>query len=132
MAFEDHQGFIPPGVKAASLINPQFVVSLDTVADQVVPIATNNVRPLAVNGDASVAQGEAITVYGQNNIVKVKAVASLGAGAEVGVASTNGQLNAIAGASGITRWSVGQSLSAAGAGEVFSLYVNPRQLSNLI
>lgn len=130
MAFEDHKGFIPPGLQAASLINPMSVVSLDTVADQVVPIATNNVRPLGVVGDASVAQGEAITVYGQHNIVKVKACASLGAGAEVGVGSTNGQLNAIAAASGVTRWAVGQSLSAAGAGEVFSLLVHPRQLGN--
>ena len=129
---EDRRGYIPPGVQAASIILPFQPVALDTVEDQVVPIATNNVRPYGINGPATAAQGEAVTVYGEGCEVKAIAVASLGAGAEVGHASSNHALNAVTGASGITRYSVGQSRSAAGAGERFTLIVNPRQLSNLI
>lgn len=130
MAHQDHKGYID-SLKAASAVQARKVVSLDTVDNQVVPVATNNVRPFG-QVDASAAQGEQVTVYGENNVVKLVAAASVGHGAEVGVASTNGDIGPIAGASGITRFAVGQTRSAAAAGEVVSVYVKPRQLSNLI
>ncbi|HMJ01572.1 MAG TPA: hypothetical protein VK506_01450 [Conexibacter sp.] len=130
MAHQDHKGYID-SLKAASAVQARKLVALDTVDNQIVPIGTNNVRPYG-QVDASGAQGEQLTVYGLNNVVKVVAAASVGHGAEVGVASTNGDIGPIAGASGITRWSAGVTRSAAAAGEVLSLYVQPRQLSNLI
>lgn len=133
MAFtEDRRGYIPAGIRAASLVNPFVPVALDTVNDQVVPIASNNVRPFAINGPATAAQGEAVAVYGENVEAKAVAVASLGAGAEVGVASANGALGPVSAASGITRFAVGQARSAAGAAERFTVVFKPRQVSNLI
>lgn len=118
---------------AASNVSPEAVVALDTGIDRgALPVATNNVEPVGVVGPATALQGESVTVYGQGDVVQVTACASLGAGANVGVASTNGQLGPVVGASGVTRYRVGQAREAAAAGEKFSLYVNPKQLSNLI
>jgi hypothetical protein len=64
--------------------------------------------------------------------VRVPAGGSLGHGADVGVASTNGALGPVSAASGVARYRVGQALTAAAAGETFSLYVNPKQLSGLV
>lgn len=118
---------------AASDINPGRVVSLDTGIDRgVVPLATNNVEPQGVVGPATALRTEAVTVYGEGDVIEVTACASIGAGADVGVASTNGQLGLVTGASGITRYRVGKSVNSAAAGEKFSLYVKTKQLSNLI
>jgi hypothetical protein len=130
MAHVQHQGLKWP-LAAASAVADKKVVVLDTTANQAVPAATNNVRPLGVT-IASGAQGDSIAVYGHGNTVKAVAAASLGFGSEVGVASTNGNLGPITGASGVTKWAVGQALESAAAGETFSLLVSPRQLSNLI
>jgi hypothetical protein len=78
-------------------------------------------------------------VYLDDNIVKAVAAASLGAGAEVCVASigvaSGAQRNAIATitllgpltiASGTAKWAVGIAMDPAAAGEVFSVYLKPR------
>jgi hypothetical protein len=116
----------------ASAIAPYAVVTVNTAANRsVFPVATNNVRPLGLNGPATGLQGEAITIYDDGAVVEAIAGASLGAGAELVVASTNGTIAPGAGASGVTRWAVGYSIEAAAAGEKFSLYVRPRQISNV-
>lgn len=132
MAFESHNGHIEPSLKAASAMIPKRPVKLDTVADQVVLCATDNVEPLGITGLASVAQGDQVVTYGQGNIVKAIAGASLGFGADLGIASTNGALGPISGASGVAKWRIGTSREPAAAGETFSVYVNPRQLSGLV
>lgn len=129
MAYVQHDGKRESFV-AASNINPLIPVKADTVANQVVPLATNNVRPLGLV-DATALQGAAVTVYGQDNTVKCVAVASMGAGAEVGVGSTNGNVGLITYASGTLKWALGVTRTAAGAGETISVYVNPRQLGDL-
>lgn len=132
MAFELHRSALP-GI-AASAINAQSVVTHD-IGDtqrQFLPVSTSGLEPVGVALATAVNPGDGVTVHDAYNVVKIVAAASLGAGANVGVASTNGQLGIVAGASGVTTWRVGKSLSAAAAGETFSLYVNPRQLSNLI
>lgn len=131
MAHENHQGFIEPALIAASAMNPRTAVKLDTIEGQVVPVATKGVEPMGLTGAASAPLGGAVVVYGPGNIVKAVAGASLGANTPIGVASTNGALGPVAGASGSAVWQVGTSRTAAGAGERFSLYVNPRQLSGL-
>jgi hypothetical protein len=127
-AFELHRNELP--AVAASDINPGRVVKLD-VGDtqrQVVPVATNTGEPFGV-ALATGLQGKAVTIEELGSVVKVPAGASLGAGADVGVASTNGALGPVSAASGSVVHAVGKSLSAAAAGEQFSLYVRPRQLS---
>jgi hypothetical protein len=126
MAHESHNGFIEPAFKAASAIGPKTVVTLDTVNGQVVA-ATLGAEPVGVT-IASAAQGDRVTVLGQGNIVKAVAVASLGWGAVVGVASTNGALGPVTAASGVVRWALGTAREPAAAGETFSVFVNPRSL----
>ena len=75
---------------------------------------------------ASAGQGEAVTVFDRGNIVKVTAGASLGHGGNVGLAAATTSLAPVA--SG--QWRVGKALEAAAAGEVFSLYVDPLQLTS--
>lgn len=107
---------------AASNIEPYSTVQLDTAADrQVVLASAASVEPHGLVGPATALQGEAVTVYGEGAVVEAVAAASLGAGANVGVGSTNGHLGPVA--SGSVR--VGKSLEAAGAGEKFSVLLNP-------
>lgn len=131
MAFELHRTAFP-GIAASNLV-PRTVVKLaDGSQDRAVCGATNNTEmPLGISL-ASGLRGEAVTVHDRGNVVKVVAAASLGVGADVNLAAAGTHsLAPVAGASGAARWSVGQAVSSAAAGEVFSLYVNPRQLSNL-
>lgn len=131
MAFELHHTPFP--AIAASNVGARIPVSLDTgsAERQVVPIATNNVRPFGVT-IATALQGEGLPVPHVGDTVKLTAVASVGVGAGVGVASSNGAVGPISGASGVTRWELGQTVSAAAGGEVVSVFVSPRQISNLI
>lgn len=130
-AFELHRGGFPG--KAASAISAGAVVGLDAgdVQRQVVPLATLNAEPFGVALASAVNPGDAVTVLEPFDVVKVTAAASLGHGADIGIASTNGAVGPIAAASGVVKWRIGRSLSAAAAGEVFSLYINPRQLGGL-
>lgn len=131
MAWESHNGIIEPGFKAASAIGPKMPVKLDTTANQVVAAATTTDRPLGFT-IASAPQGGGIAIMGPHNTVKAVAAASLGYGAELGIASTNGALGPITGASGVGKWAIGTSREPAAAGETFSVHVHPRQLSGLI
>lgn len=117
----------------ASDIVPLRPVKIDTAADrQIVLAASVNDSIQGFTGEATGLQGESITVHGETAITKAVAAASLGAGAVVGVASTNGALGPVTGASGVTKHQAGVSVESAAAGEQFSLYVKPRQISNLI
>lgn len=116
--------------KAASAIAARKPVKLDTVADQVVLAATNNVRPLGFV-TASAGRGEGLSVFTDSNVVKAIAAASVGVGVEVAVASTNGDLGPLTTASGVGVWAVGLSLSPAQAGETFSVLIRARQTGGL-
>lgn len=116
-----------PGL-AASVIQDKHVVTLTTSERGVCPVAGLTVEPHGITV-ASALLGEAVTVYGQGNYCKAVANASLGAGALVGVTGATRALGLAAGASGSVVWSVGRSVTAAAAGETFTFYVNPRQIS---
>jgi hypothetical protein len=125
------QHFNPQGFKVASVIRPFQPVALSaSVAGAVIPCATWNVEAQGINGSATGAVGDAITVYGNDSIVEAIAGASLGPGADVGVGSTNGVLAPVAQASGVVRNRVGKSLEGAAAGERFSVYVNPARMAD--
>jgi hypothetical protein len=118
---------------ALAAINPNTLVKSAATGTQeraVLAVATNNEDVLGVAAATAGASGsEAITVYGEGAVVKVKAAASIGIGAECHIASSNGALGPVVGASGTARYSAGLSESAAAAGEYFSLLVRPRKLS---
>lgn len=96
----------------------------------VLPIATVNAEPLGLVAQSASVAGRSCAVHDQG-IVKCVAGASVGVGADVGFASTNGALGPIAAASGVLKYSVGKSTSAAAAGEIFSVYVRPKVLSGV-
>lgn len=132
MAFEIHDaGLAFPGL-AASNVQPGQVVSLAAGTERgIQPCASNNLRPFGVSF-AVATQGDAVTVHAIGNIVKTIANASVGVGAELTVASGSATgVAPVSGASGVERWSVGQSVTAAAAGETLSVYVHPRQLGLL-
>jgi hypothetical protein len=101
-----------------------------------VPISTVNVEPFGValataaGAAATPPFSAAVPVVDLANTIKVTAAASVGAGADVGIASggTTG-FGPVSGSSGIDVWRVGKAVSPAAAGEVFGLYVSPRMLS---
>src|SRR5690242_19645288 len=105
MAFELHRSAPLPGI-AASAINVDSAVSLDAgdVQRQFLPVATVNVEPVGIARATAVNPGDGITVYDRDHVVRVPAGASLGHGADIGVASTNGALGPVTGASGVVKW----------------------------
>lgn len=126
MAYVLHNGH-KESLTSASAIADKRPVKLDTVESQVVLCATSGHEPLGFT-IASAAQGGALAVHGRDNVVKAVAAASLGYGAKVGVASTNGALGPVAAASGVVTWAVGEARGPAAAGETFSVRVNPEKL----
>lgn len=118
---------------AGSAIRPGEVVKFGGGVDRgVIPIVATSSEFAVGVVDTRVATalpGEALTVYETGAIVEGLAVASMGVGGEVAVASTNCGFAPVAAASGVARNSVGVALSPAVAGEYFSLYIRPRALS---
>ena len=119
-----------PGV-AASAINPNQLVKLVDGERRVAPIASHNEEPIGI-AFASSGVGEGAAIPEEMSLAEGVAGASLGGGARVMIGSTNGALVLAAGASGVTRFSVGHTTRPAAAGEVITVRVAPRQLSNLI
>jgi hypothetical protein len=132
--------------KVASSTPPRTIVALDTVAGQVVPITNASQRPYGSVQATGASPGLAVAVFEAPGVVKAIAAASLGAGAEVSLASVGcasaAQANSLAtttllgpasvGASGKAEWAVGVSLTAALPGEIFSVKLEPRQVSGLV
>lgn len=132
-----------PGIAASNINAGQAVgFTASALERQVFPLASvggSYAEPFGIAfatagpaGAASVGLTVACPVLDYGNTVKVTAIGSLGVGADIGVASTNGGLAPVAAASGVDVWRVGKSVSPANAGEVFSLYVSPRLLSSTV
>ena len=117
--------------QVASAVSAKKAVGLSaSQVGYVVPVIANTVEPIGVTISAASAVGDPVAVYhgAAGNVVKAVAAASLGHGADVGIASNNGDLGPVAAASGAARFRVGKSLQAAAAGETFSVYVDPARL----
>lgn len=122
MAFELHRHAFP-GIAATHVAARQVVkLAPGAIERGVMPAAAAD-EPIGVALTTATA-GNAVTVHEQQSVAKVVAAASLGAAANVGVVGATTSLGPVA--SGSMR--TGQSVAAAQPGEVFSLYVNPRQL----
>lgn len=119
-----------PFTAASAIVGPAPVKLAATGTRRVIPAAANTDEIQGFVSNASYAVGEGITVYGENSVVEAVAAASLGPGADVGIASSNGALGPVAAASGVARFRVGRSFEGAAAGEKFSLYVKPARLSD--
>lgn len=138
MAYEIIRAGHQQPIVAGSPINPRVPVQLGGTSGLLAfPAGSMNVRPFGMNGAASAGNpsaalpGETFTVYEELNIVKAKAGASLGAGAEVAVGSDNGTFWPVAAASLFAasgHWTVGLSQTAAAANETFALYIKPRKV----
>lgn len=139
MAFELYRWTFP-GIAASAINAGDAVLQTASAAErQFVSAATVNQEPFgialatAAQAGATPPFSAAVPVVDLGNTIKVTAIASLGVGADIGVASTNGGLAAVAAASGVDVWRVGKSVSAASnPGEVFGLYVSPRKLSSTV
>lgn len=122
---EDHN--IP--VQAATDIVPlQFLTFGGTSTLLAIPVGSSNVRPHWYGGLGTTASGAIVPCDEPGQIVKARAAASVGAGAEVGIASNNGAVGPITQASGTLKWAVGLTMSAAAAGEIVTVDFRPRTL----
>lgn len=119
---------------AGSALRPGEVVKFAAGANErrVIPVVSTNELAVGVidTRAASAAVGDAVTVYETGAVLEGLSVASIGAGAEVAVASANGALGLVAGASGVVRATVGVTMTPAAGGEYFALYVRPRVLAD--
>jgi hypothetical protein len=117
---------------AGSIVRPNEAVKWAAGSSErrVVPVTASTDLAIGVNGEATAAVDAPLTVYEIGSIREVLAAASVGAGANVAVASSNGGVAPVAAASGVIRAAVGQSVTPAAAGEYFSLYVRPIALSD--
>lgn len=130
MAHYRHENVLPK-LAASNAMAAHRPVQDTAVKDRVGPVATNNVQVLGVSIATAASAGDPHAVV-DRGVVKLLAVASIGAGAEVMVASANGGVGVAAAASGFTRWSVGISQTPAAVGDTFSVLLRQRQLPGVV
>jgi hypothetical protein len=120
-----------PLTAGSQILQYQPIALLAGTSEVAIPAASVNQEPIGL-AIATVASGGAVEFIGIGGVGKAIAAASTGAGARVGVTATTGlQVGplAVSGASaGIQKWSVGQLLKNAAAGDVVPIYVNPHNV----
>lgn len=151
MAYEIIRPNFQLPVRPASSIVPRAPVKLvGSAVLAILPVGSSNDRPFGYIGEATAAQAygdsrDSVSqlpgvVLEEGNIVKAICGASVGAGAEVTVATvgvatiTQGgssvatvpQLGPLAVASGVAQWSHGWALEPGVPGALFTIYVKPR------
>jgi hypothetical protein len=136
MAFvQTKQGGRVP-LKAASgmgqWVPVQFLAGGSALSETVIAAATWNAFQFGLSAATVASPGDPLELFQQGDVGKGIAGASLGAGAFVGIGSTNGILAPLAAiAAGPTqppRFAVGIALSNAAPGDVFSVYIDPTQV----
>ena len=137
MAFEQTQeGITFPGVAATGikLWDAVVLASSATQDRAVAPVASHNQFPLGI-AQASAGTGatlpQSVTVQGAGAILKVTAGATVAVGQDVHQTVGSSAFAGVAGASGQLRFAIGQAVSPASPGELFSLYINPRIISGI-
>lgn len=131
MAYELHlDNHVFSGIFAATTINPRSAVRIaGTTVPLAIPVASSLDVVDGVTGAGTTASGAQTVVYFDGNVVKMKAGASLGAGQDVAVGSSNGVV--WGGAASIfaasLHWIVGKSLAPAATGEIVSVFVKTRR-----
>lgn len=132
---------------AASAIIPKSIVTQDPGnKGRMVMLSNASQRPFGSVQATAATAGVGVNVYESPSYVKAIAAASLGRGGEVSLASvgvaSGAQANALAtttllgpasaGASGVARWAVGVAQSDAAGGDIFTVKLEPRQVSGLV
>lgn len=121
-----------PGILLGASIADRQIVKLAPTGSQeraIQAVATRNEPPFGITA-ARANPGDAVTIYTEGAIPKVRAAASIGIGAPVGVLTVGTtSFGPVAGASGSVVYQVGESVSPAVAGEYFQLLIKPRQIS---
>lgn len=124
-------------IQAASAINPYSPVKLvGTNNLLVIPAATNSDEVFGfsgagTHGASGINSIDACPVYEPGNVAKAVCAASVGVGADLAIASTNGALGPIVRNAGSAVWTVGKSLTPAAPGERLSVFIKPRLLGGL-
>ena len=137
MAFEQTQeGVTFPGV-AATGIKLWDAVTLASSATQdraIAPVASVNQWPIGI-AQASAGTGatlpQSVTVQGFGSMLKVTAGATVAVGQDVHQTIGSSAYAPIAAASGSTKFAIGQAVTPANAGELFTVYINPRIISGI-
>lgn len=127
MAFELHQDKHTLPIQTLVDLNPRTPVKLAGTSGLLVTAAASaNDEVFGFTNAATYLAGEIAAVYFSQNIVKARAGASVGAGAGLIVGSSNGVVIP-GGVAASGHFLAGQSMSAAAAGEIVSVFVNPRK-----
>jgi hypothetical protein len=121
----DREDAHPKRVASGVSIGAFRPVIVGTVKDEVLAVGSAGAEPLGVT--VATNYGNAIAVQ-VNGVAKCIAVASLGAGVDVGVASTNGAVGPIASAANTYR--IGVSTEPAAAGQTFSVFLRVDEQNN--
>lgn len=127
-AFSHHRAGGLPFKTASAIAHRQAVKLSPSAVGQVVLAATVADEPFGVTIASAPVDGQ-VEIYDEGNVVHAVAGGSVGHGAAVGVASSNGRLSPTGLIAASGHWEVGVSLSAAAAGEGFALYVRPRKVA---
>lgn len=125
---ESHQ--LSGGIAGTTLIPRTPVRTAGTSGLILLPLASMGDVGIGFTGLATTASGAVPVVYFDGNIVKAKAGASMGAGVEVALGSTNGTLWPVTAASTFVASAhvvLGTNLAPAAAGEVCSVHVRVRR-----
>lgn len=111
---------------AASSIVPNVPVKPAATTGMVTLAATSTDKAVGVT-HASAGRGEPVTVR-RAGVVSLISTASIGAGAEVGVASTNGAIGLVTAASGMDKQALGITQHPSAAGEVVAVELTFRSV----
>lgn len=127
MAYELHNGHAFPGIAASNVQRMQVVRTASGAnAPQrgVAPVGGPTEQPLGFALTDALA-GRGVTVHVRDNHVKARAGASVGVGGLVGaVAGTIALAPGVASGS----FAVGEAMTEARAGEIFTVLVNPQRV----
>lgn len=118
-----------------------FVVAgaASQLSETVLPAGSVNDYPFGITSATVATAGDPISYWQRGDVAKCVAGASIGAGALLGIGSTNGiliplspsglstALGSAIGAQGL-RWAVGIALKNAAAADLFPVAINPQQI----
>lgn len=137
MAFEQtQQGVTFPGVAATGIKLWDAVTLASSVTQDraVAPVASHNQLPLGI-AQASAGTGaslpQSVTVQGVGSLLKVTAGATVAVGQDVHQTVGSSAYAGVTGASGSTKFAIGQAVTPANPGELFTVYINPRIISGI-
>lgn len=110
----------------------QFLQGGSSLTETVIQAATYNVPQFGLSAATVINPGDPIEIWQPHDVGKGIAGASMGAGALVGVGSTNGVLGLVtavaAGPTGPPKFALGWLMQNAAVGDEVSVYIDPKQI----